>query len=128
MIGLLLQQALLLQVVEVDAFASVHDMIHAAITSYGKQATLREVSTSHAWHYVCPKGFLRQLLHFVCRSTKPVSCVGALLINALVVHASSHTMTTGRVRFVMLCTPVTGLPGETFCATYTSCENLVLQL
>lgn len=35
---------LVLQVVEVDAFASVHDMIHAAIASYGKQATLREVS------------------------------------------------------------------------------------
>ena len=33
------------QVVEVDAFASVHDMIHAAIASYGKQATLREVGT-----------------------------------------------------------------------------------
>jgi len=33
------------QVVEVDAFASVHDMIHAAIALYGKQATLREVST-----------------------------------------------------------------------------------
>ncbi|KAL0019097.1 hypothetical protein WJX77_003369 [Trebouxia sp. C0004] len=30
-------------VVEVDAFASVHDMIHAAIASYGKQATLREI-------------------------------------------------------------------------------------
>lgn len=31
------------KVVEVDAFASVHDMIHAAIASYGKQATLREI-------------------------------------------------------------------------------------
>ena len=34
---------MIVQVVEVDAFASVHDMIHAAIASYGKQATLREV-------------------------------------------------------------------------------------
>lgn len=31
------------KVVEVDAFASVHDMIHAAISAYGKQATLREI-------------------------------------------------------------------------------------
>ena len=29
---------------EVDAFSSVHDMIHAAIDSYGVQATLRQVS------------------------------------------------------------------------------------
>ncbi|KAK9826630.1 hypothetical protein WJX74_006799 [Apatococcus lobatus] len=29
--------------VEVDAFASVHDMIHAAIQSYGASATLREI-------------------------------------------------------------------------------------
>lgn len=28
-----------------DAFASVHDMIHAAISAYGKQATLREVTS-----------------------------------------------------------------------------------
>ena len=28
---------------EVDAFSSVHDMIHAAINSYGVQATLRQV-------------------------------------------------------------------------------------
>lgn len=34
------------QVVEVDAFASVHDMIHAAIASFGTQATLREVQSS----------------------------------------------------------------------------------
>ena len=32
-----------MQCVEVDAFASVHDMIHAAIQSYGASATLREV-------------------------------------------------------------------------------------
>ncbi len=31
------------QVMEVDAFCSVHDMIHAAILSYGCQASLREV-------------------------------------------------------------------------------------
>jgi hypothetical protein len=31
------------QVLEVDAHASVQDMIHAAIHSYGTQATLREV-------------------------------------------------------------------------------------
>lgn len=32
-----------LQVMEMDAFCSVHDMIHAAILSYGSQASLREV-------------------------------------------------------------------------------------
>jgi hypothetical protein len=31
------------QVVEVEAFCSVQDMIHAAIASYGAQASLREV-------------------------------------------------------------------------------------
>lgn len=33
------------QVLEADAFSSVHDMIHAAINSYGAQATLRQVRT-----------------------------------------------------------------------------------
>ncbi len=32
-----------LQALEVDAYSSVHDMIHAAIISHGPQATLREV-------------------------------------------------------------------------------------
>jgi hypothetical protein len=32
-----------MQVMEVEAFCSVHDMIHAAIYSYGTQASLREV-------------------------------------------------------------------------------------
>ena len=31
------------QVMEVEAFCGVHDMIHAAILSYGSQASLREV-------------------------------------------------------------------------------------
>ena len=31
------------QVMEVEAFSSVQDMIHAAIVSYGIQASLREV-------------------------------------------------------------------------------------
>ncbi len=33
----------ILQVMEVEAFCGVHDMIHAAILSYGSQASLREV-------------------------------------------------------------------------------------
>lgn len=36
---------IIVQVMEVDAFSSVHDMIHAAIDSYGVQATLRQVVT-----------------------------------------------------------------------------------
>ena len=32
-----------LQVMEVEAFCGVHDMIHAAILSHGSQASLREV-------------------------------------------------------------------------------------
>ncbi|BDA42156.1 hypothetical protein COCOBI_03-0410 [Coccomyxa sp. Obi] len=32
-----------IKVMEVDAFCSVHDMIHAAILSYGSQASLREI-------------------------------------------------------------------------------------
>ena len=36
------------QVAEVDAFSSVHDMIHAAINSYGAEATLRQVWCSFA--------------------------------------------------------------------------------
>ena len=35
---------LCLQVMEVEAFCGVHDMIHAAILSHGSQASLREVS------------------------------------------------------------------------------------
>lgn len=31
------------QVMEVEAFCGVHDMIHAAILSYGSHASLREV-------------------------------------------------------------------------------------
>lgn len=33
----------MLQALEVDAYASVHDMIHAAINQHAPQATLREV-------------------------------------------------------------------------------------
>ena len=36
-----------LQVMEVEAFCGVHDMIHAAILSYGSQASLREVSVAN---------------------------------------------------------------------------------
>ena len=39
----LVRSVLIAQVLEVDAFASVHEMLHAAILSYGSQATLREV-------------------------------------------------------------------------------------
>lgn len=33
-----------LQALEVDAYSSVHDMIHAAIVAHGPRATLREVT------------------------------------------------------------------------------------
>lgn len=32
------------QALEVDAYSSVHDMIHAAIVAHGPRATLREVT------------------------------------------------------------------------------------
>ncbi len=38
------QVAINAQVMEVEAFCGVHDMIHAAILSYGSQASLREVT------------------------------------------------------------------------------------
>ncbi|KAK9845829.1 hypothetical protein WJX81_003734 [Elliptochloris bilobata] len=41
--GPLEHQASEIKVVEVDAFCSVQDMIHAAIASYGAQASLREI-------------------------------------------------------------------------------------
>ena len=41
-----LMRAVNVQVMEVEAFCGVHDMIHAAILSYGSQASLREVITS----------------------------------------------------------------------------------
>jgi hypothetical protein len=34
---------LALQALEVDAYASVQDMIHAAVVQHGSQATLRQV-------------------------------------------------------------------------------------
>lgn len=120
-----------MQVVEVDAFASVHDMIHAAIASYGKQATLREVSVDPCMAlYALSHAFcLRCFLDLICRSTRPVSSVGALLTNALAVLASLLTTTTGRVKFVMLCTPVIGFPGVLFPNHYhPSFGVLVVQL
>lgn len=45
---LLMFPALALQALEVDAYASVQDMIHAAIVQHGSQATLRQVRPSTA--------------------------------------------------------------------------------
>lgn len=66
-----------------DAFASVHDMIHAAIASYGKQATLREVSTvKRTFCFRCQDMQLDSMICFVCRSTKPVNKGAALHTSA----------------------------------------------
>lgn len=119
--------SLLWQVVEVVAFASVHDMIHAAIASYGKQATLREVRPISA----SPTCFCTSVVTLcktccnVCRSTEHVSRGDVLHISDQEGHASSHTMTTGRARSATLCTPVTDLPGDQPLACPPSATNFL---
>ncbi len=61
------------QVVEVDAFCSVQDMIQAAIASYGAQASLREVryfchGVSYAARYGC--GRLCKVNLLACRGCR----------------------------------------------------------
>ena len=63
-----------LQALEVDAYSSVHDMIHAAIISHGPQATLREVTSA----------FISRLA-FACTCTfaqctpRAMSCLGDVM-------------------------------------------------
>jgi len=67
----------------VDAFASVHDMIHAAIASYGKQATLREVSTvKRTFCFHCQDIQPDSTIRLDCRSTEPVNKEAALHTSA----------------------------------------------
>lgn len=65
-----------------DAFASVHDMIHAAIASYGKQATLREVSTVKGHPVSIQDIQLDSTICLDCRSTEPVNKEAALHTSA----------------------------------------------
>ena len=102
----------LVQVMEVDAFSSVHDMIHAAIVHYGTQATLRQVYALHTALFSFPTCPSLRLTVTSCRSIRLVKRGAALPTNAQEALGLSLTTTTGRARFVTPFTPVTGFRGE----------------
>ena len=74
------------QVMEVEAFCGVHDMIHAAILSYGSQASLREVMAA-----------LRAPLNVI---RHPPHALGTLHVPLRPPWLQSHRLLVGTLRCV----------------------------